>query len=84
MGTGRAPRGARGDNDETCVHWRKNSLSIQYPEATPTVLRTVCRVPGQIEVLKSFQGKQGPRCSRLLPAPPLVTQREPPVGATVP
>ncbi|XP_034885792.1 E3 ubiquitin-protein ligase TRIM17 [Mirounga leonina] len=34
---------------------RKNSLSIQYPEATPTVLRTVCRVPGQIEVLKSFQ-----------------------------
>ncbi|XP_026344360.2 E3 ubiquitin-protein ligase TRIM17 [Ursus arctos] len=34
---------------------RKNSLSVQYPEATPTVLRTVCRVPGQIEVLKSFQ-----------------------------
>ncbi|XP_023474042.1 E3 ubiquitin-protein ligase TRIM17 [Equus caballus] len=34
---------------------RKNSLSVQYPEATPTVLRTVCRVPGEIEVLKSFQ-----------------------------
>uniref|UniRef100_A0A673TJV5 RING-type E3 ubiquitin transferase n=1 Tax=Suricata suricatta TaxID=37032 RepID=A0A673TJV5_SURSU len=34
---------------------RKNSLSVQYPEATCTVLRTVCRVPGQIEVLKSFQ-----------------------------
>ncbi|XP_044912520.1 E3 ubiquitin-protein ligase TRIM17 isoform X3 [Felis catus] len=34
---------------------RRNSLSVQYPEATPTVLRTVCRVPGQIEVLKSFQ-----------------------------
>ncbi|XP_039076194.1 E3 ubiquitin-protein ligase TRIM17 isoform X1 [Hyaena hyaena] len=34
---------------------RKNSLSVQYPEVTPTVLRTVCRVPGQIEVLKSFQ-----------------------------
>ncbi|XP_073746033.1 E3 ubiquitin-protein ligase TRIM17 isoform X2 [Callorhinus ursinus] len=34
---------------------RKNSLSVQYPEATPTVLRTVCRVPRQIEVLKSFQ-----------------------------
>ncbi|XP_057564692.1 E3 ubiquitin-protein ligase TRIM17 isoform X2 [Hippopotamus amphibius kiboko] len=34
---------------------RKNSLSVQYPEATPTILKTVCRVPGQIEVLKSFQ-----------------------------
>nr|KAF6350439.1 tripartite motif containing 17 [Myotis myotis] len=34
---------------------RKNSLSVQYPEATPISLRTVCRVPGQIEVLKSFQ-----------------------------
>ncbi|XP_058410854.1 E3 ubiquitin-protein ligase TRIM17 [Diceros bicornis minor] len=34
---------------------RKNSLSVQYPEATPIVLRTVCRVPGQIEVLKGFQ-----------------------------
>lgn len=58
MGAGRAPRGAGADS-ETCVHWRKNSLSVQYPEATPTVLRTVCRVPGQIEVLKSFQGKRG-------------------------
>nr|XP_020031290.1 E3 ubiquitin-protein ligase TRIM17 [Castor canadensis] len=35
---------------------RKNSLSVQYPEvALPTVLRTVCRVPGQIVVLKGFQ-----------------------------
>uniref|UniRef100_A0A8C4FGG6 RING-type E3 ubiquitin transferase n=1 Tax=Catagonus wagneri TaxID=51154 RepID=A0A8C4FGG6_9CETA len=34
---------------------RKNNLSVQYPEATPTKLKTVCRVPGQIEVLKSFQ-----------------------------
>lgn len=59
MGTGRAPRGARGDS-EPCVHWRKNSPSVQYLEATPTVLRTVCRVPGEIEVLKSFQGNQGP------------------------
>ncbi|XP_039736255.1 E3 ubiquitin-protein ligase TRIM17 [Pteropus medius] len=34
---------------------RKNRVSVQYPEATPTMLKTVCRVPGQIEVLKSFQ-----------------------------
>uniref|UniRef100_A0A8C5P1R9 E3 ubiquitin-protein ligase TRIM17 n=1 Tax=Jaculus jaculus TaxID=51337 RepID=A0A8C5P1R9_JACJA len=35
---------------------RKDSLSLQYPEvALPTGLRTVCKVPGQIEVLKSFQ-----------------------------
>ncbi|KAM8765915.1 E3 ubiquitin-protein ligase TRIM17 [Rhynchonycteris naso] len=33
---------------------RKNNVSVQYPEATPIALRTVCRVPGQIEVLKSF------------------------------
>ncbi|KAF6097872.1 tripartite motif containing 17 [Phyllostomus discolor] len=33
----------------------RNSVSVQYPEATPIALRTVCRVPGQIEVLKSFQ-----------------------------
>ncbi|XP_019487972.1 PREDICTED: E3 ubiquitin-protein ligase TRIM17 isoform X2 [Hipposideros armiger] len=31
------------------------SVSVQYPETTPTVLRTVCRVPGQIDVLKTFQ-----------------------------
>ncbi|XP_072640805.1 E3 ubiquitin-protein ligase TRIM17 isoform X2 [Canis lupus baileyi] len=30
-------------------------LRVQYPEATPTILRTVCKVPGQIEVLKNFQ-----------------------------
>ncbi|XP_058142349.1 E3 ubiquitin-protein ligase TRIM17 isoform X2 [Dasypus novemcinctus] len=30
------------------------SLKMQYPEAIPTVLKTVCRVPGQIEMLKSF------------------------------
>ncbi|XP_057564689.1 E3 ubiquitin-protein ligase TRIM17 isoform X1 [Hippopotamus amphibius kiboko] len=40
---------------------RKNSLSVQYPEATPTILKTVCRVPGQIEVLKSFQALGHPR-----------------------
>ncbi|XP_032951674.1 E3 ubiquitin-protein ligase TRIM17 isoform X2 [Rhinolophus ferrumequinum] len=34
---------------------RKNSVSVQYPETTPTMLRTVCRVPGQIDVLKTFQ-----------------------------
>ncbi|XP_007456564.1 PREDICTED: LOW QUALITY PROTEIN: E3 ubiquitin-protein ligase TRIM17 [Lipotes vexillifer] len=34
---------------------RKNSLRVQYPETTPTMLKTVCRVLGQIEVLKSFQ-----------------------------
>ncbi|XP_037679198.1 E3 ubiquitin-protein ligase TRIM17 [Choloepus didactylus] len=33
----------------------ENSLKTQYPEAVPTVLKTVCRVPGQIEMLKSFQ-----------------------------
>ncbi|XP_003803250.1 E3 ubiquitin-protein ligase TRIM17 [Otolemur garnettii] len=35
---------------------RYNSLSVQYPEVVPPmVLRTVCRVPGEIEVLKGFQ-----------------------------
>ncbi|XP_054547029.1 E3 ubiquitin-protein ligase TRIM17 isoform X2 [Talpa occidentalis] len=34
---------------------RKSSAPVQYPEATPALLRTVCRVPGQIEVLKTFQ-----------------------------
>ncbi|XP_042525451.1 E3 ubiquitin-protein ligase TRIM17 [Dipodomys spectabilis] len=35
---------------------RKSSLSVQYPKVDlPAALRTVCRVPGQIEVLKSFQ-----------------------------
>lgn len=69
MGAGRAPHGAGGDS-ETCVHWRRNSLRVQYPEATPTLLRTVCKVPGQIEVLKNFQGKRGPRCSGLCPPHP--------------
>uniref|UniRef100_A0A8C9DLZ6 E3 ubiquitin-protein ligase TRIM17 n=1 Tax=Prolemur simus TaxID=1328070 RepID=A0A8C9DLZ6_PROSS len=33
-----------------------NSFSIRYPEVVPpAVLRTVCRVPGEIAVLKSFQ-----------------------------
>lgn len=67
MGTERALHGARGDSD-TCIHWRKNSVNVQYPEATPTVLRTVCRVPGQIDVLKTFQGKWGQFCQ---PEPPL-------------
>ncbi|KAM9104751.1 LOW QUALITY PROTEIN: E3 ubiquitin-protein ligase TRIM17 [Megaptera novaeangliae] len=52
---------------ETCVHWRKNSLSVQYPEATPTMLKTVCRVPGQIEVLKSFQENVVPNPSTAYP-----------------
>lgn len=35
---------------------------MQYPEmALPVAIKTVCRVPGQIEVLKSFQGKWTPR-----------------------
>ncbi|XP_054985308.1 E3 ubiquitin-protein ligase TRIM17 [Sorex araneus] len=34
---------------------RKKSVSVQYPEKVPASLRTVCRVPGQIDVLKSFQ-----------------------------
>uniref|UniRef100_A0A8C8ZHA9 E3 ubiquitin-protein ligase TRIM17 n=1 Tax=Prolemur simus TaxID=1328070 RepID=A0A8C8ZHA9_PROSS len=35
---------------------RYNSFSIRYPEVVPpAVLRTVCRVPGEIAVLKSFQ-----------------------------
>ncbi|XP_008592853.1 PREDICTED: E3 ubiquitin-protein ligase TRIM17, partial [Galeopterus variegatus] len=35
---------------------RKKSLTVLYPEATPPIeVRTVCRVPGQIEVLKAFQ-----------------------------
>lgn len=36
---------------------------MQYPEVVlPVTIKTVCRVPGQIEVLKSFQGK-GPQGS---------------------
>lgn len=46
MGARRTASGARGDS-ETCVHWRKNSLSVQYPETTPTMLKTICRVPGR-------------------------------------
>ncbi|XP_069323585.1 E3 ubiquitin-protein ligase TRIM17 [Eulemur rufifrons] len=35
---------------------RYSSFSIRYPEVVPpAVLRTVCRVPGEIVVLKSFQ-----------------------------
>lgn len=35
---------------------------MQYPEVVlPVAIKTVCRVPGQIEVLKSFQGKWRPR-----------------------
>ncbi|XP_004384883.1 E3 ubiquitin-protein ligase TRIM17 [Trichechus manatus latirostris] len=34
---------------------RIKSLKTQYPETLPTKLKTVCRVPGQIEVLKCFQ-----------------------------
>ncbi|XP_041521537.1 E3 ubiquitin-protein ligase TRIM17 [Microtus oregoni] len=35
---------------------RKESLCVKYPEmALPVAIKTVCRVPGQIEVLKSFQ-----------------------------
>ncbi|ERE67668.1 E3 ubiquitin-protein ligase [Cricetulus griseus] len=35
---------------------RKESLNTQYPEVNlPVALKTVCRVPGQIDVLKSFQ-----------------------------
>ncbi|KAK2504604.1 hypothetical protein MC885_009346 [Smutsia gigantea] len=50
------PEMLQGHGDsETSIHWRRDSLSVQYPEAIPTVLRTVCRVPGQIEVLKNFQ-----------------------------
>lgn len=37
-----------GGNSETWDHWRKNSLSVQYPETT-SVMKTTCRVPGQIE-----------------------------------
>ena len=62
MGAERAGSVA-GGNSETCIHWRKNSLSVQYPDATSIILKTICRVPGQIEVLKSFQGKWGPRGS---------------------
>ncbi|MBW04085.1 E3 ubiquitin-protein ligase TRIM17, partial [Eschrichtius robustus] len=46
---------------------RKNSLGVQYPEATPTMLKTVCRVPGQIEVLKSFQENVVPNPSTAYP-----------------
>ncbi|XP_062045335.1 E3 ubiquitin-protein ligase TRIM17 isoform X2 [Lepus europaeus] len=39
----------------------KDSLQVLCSEATPPmVLRTVCRVPGQVEVLRGFQGKWGP------------------------
>ncbi|XP_076994018.1 E3 ubiquitin-protein ligase TRIM17-like isoform X2 [Tamandua tetradactyla] len=31
------------------------SLKMQHPEAIPTVLKTVCRVPGQMEMFRSFQ-----------------------------
>lgn len=58
MQAGRASHGARGVSNIYPL-WRKNNLSVQYPEATPILLRTVCRVPGQIEVFKSFQGKWG-------------------------
>ncbi|XP_006876131.1 PREDICTED: E3 ubiquitin-protein ligase TRIM17 [Chrysochloris asiatica] len=34
---------------------RVKNLTTQYPEAIPIDLKTVCRVPGQIEVLKCFQ-----------------------------
>ncbi|XP_055968278.1 E3 ubiquitin-protein ligase TRIM17 [Sorex fumeus] len=34
---------------------RKKSVSVQYPETAPATLRTPCRVPGQIDVLKRFQ-----------------------------
>lgn len=38
---------------------------MQYPEVLlPAAIKTVCRVPGQIEVLKSFQGKRRPRSPR--------------------
>lgn len=71
MGAGRTVSVA-GGNSETCIHWRKSSLSVQYPEATSIMPKTICRVPGQIEVLKSFQGKWGPRgswqCPTLLSA----------------
>uniref|UniRef100_A0A2K5KJW2 Tripartite motif-containing protein 5 n=1 Tax=Cercocebus atys TaxID=9531 RepID=A0A2K5KJW2_CERAT len=41
---------------------RKNNVSVQCPEvAPPTRPRTVCRVPGQIEVLRGFLGKWAPR-----------------------
>lgn len=40
---------------------------MQYPEvALPMTIKTVCRVPGQIEVLKSFQGKWRPRSSPIV------------------
>lgn len=42
---------------------------MQYPEVVlPVAIKTVCRVPGQIEVLKSFQGKWRPR-SPMTPVP---------------
>lgn len=38
---------------------------MQYPEVVlPVAIKTVCRVPGQIEVLKSFQGMWRPRSPR--------------------
>ncbi|XP_047586599.1 E3 ubiquitin-protein ligase TRIM17 isoform X2 [Lutra lutra] len=68
---------------------RKNSLSVQYPEATPTVLRTVCRVPGQIEVLKSFQEDVVPDPTTAYPYLLLYESRQrcyltPPLGAVPP
>ncbi|XP_032190958.1 E3 ubiquitin-protein ligase TRIM17 isoform X2 [Mustela erminea] len=68
---------------------RKNSLSVQYPEATPTVLRTVCRVPGQIEVLKSFQEDVVPDPTTAYPYLLLYESRQrryltPPLGGVPP
>lgn len=38
---------------------------MQYPEVVlPAAIKTLCRVPGQIEVLKSFQGKWRPGSPR--------------------
>ncbi|KAG8509275.1 E3 ubiquitin-protein ligase TRIM17, partial [Galemys pyrenaicus] len=48
----------------TPLQMLQSSPCVQYPEATPTVLRTICRVPGQIEVLKTFQA-----CSPSLACP---------------
>lgn len=42
---------------------------MKYPEmALPVAIKTVCRVPGQIEVLKSFQGKRTPRSPIVSPS----------------
>lgn len=58
--TGTGGLGEPGVNSETPVPWRKKSVNVQYPEATAIELRTICSIPGQIEVFRSFQGKQGP------------------------